>query len=216
MSDAIEARQKFIDAAHRLFAERGYYGVSIAAVSAEMGLTKQALLHHFGSKEKLYGEVMRQLAGRFEGVVQGAIAQPGSGKDKARAVLLTIHDHLMKEGTDARIIVRELLDNVDRAEQSRKWYLRPLLDALAEVFRGIPEWEQASDDEVYAAMYQLVGAINYFAISGATLDRMIGPDRLSAVSLAFPAVLGDLLEAPVGRSGSGTRSDQAKAGSVGS
>lgn len=216
MSDAIEARQKFIDAAHRLFAERGYYGVSIAAVSAEMGLTKQALLHHFGSKEKLYGEVMRQLAGRFERVVQGAIAQPGSGSDKARAVLLTIHDHLMKEGTDARIIVRELLDNVDRAEQSRKWYLRPLLDALAEVFREIPEWEHASDDEVYAAMYQLVGAINYFAISGATLDRMIGPDRLSAVSRAFPAVLGDLLEAPVGRSGRETHSDQAKAGSIGS
>ena len=199
MSDAIEARQKFIDAAHRLFAERGYYGVSIAAVSDEMGLTKQALLHHFGSKEKLYGEVMQQLARRFEGVVQGAIAQPGSGREKACAVLLTIHSHLMQESADARIIARELLDNVDRAEQSRKWYLRPLLDALAEVFRGIPEWKNAGDDEVYAAMYQLVGAINYFAISGATLDRMIGPERLAAVARAFPAVLGRLVEAPVGR-----------------
>ena len=182
-----------------------------------MGLTKQALLNHFGSKEKLYGEVMQQLAGRFEGVVQGGTAQPGSGRDKARSVLLTIHDHLMKEATDARIIVRELLDNVDRAEQSRKWYLRPLLDALAEVFRGIPEWKHASDDEVYAAMYQLVGAISYFAVSGTTLDRMIGPERFSCVSLAFPGVLGDLVEAQVGRSsGRETRSDQAKAGSVSS
>ena len=85
------------------------------------------------------------------------------------------------------------------------------------MFRGIPEWKDAGDDEVYAAMYQLVGAINYFAISGATLDRMIGSDRLAAVSRAFPKVIGDLIEAPVGRrSAMATRSDQAKAGSVGS
>ena len=54
---AQDTRERLLDQAEPLFAERGFYGVSIAAIASELGLTKQALLHHFGSKEKLYGEV---------------------------------------------------------------------------------------------------------------------------------------------------------------
>ena len=55
-------RQQFISVAKNLFAQKGFYGTSIAAIARELGLTKQALLHHFGSKEKLYGEVLRELS----------------------------------------------------------------------------------------------------------------------------------------------------------
>ena len=41
------SREEYLDAAEALFAERGFYGVSIAAIAEQLGLTKQALLHHF-------------------------------------------------------------------------------------------------------------------------------------------------------------------------
>ena len=195
------ARQRFVDAATRLFAERGYHGVSIAAVSAEMGLTKQALIHHFGTKEKLYGEVLQQLAERFEEVMRAALQKPGSGRVKAQAVFLALYEHMANQSADARIIVRELLDNVDRAAESRKWYLRPFLDSLAEMCRQMPGWQHASQAEIDAAVYQLIGAINYFAVSGATLARMFGPDRHASLETAFPAVLARLLDAPIGTAG---------------
>ena len=65
MKPAEATKEKFLDVARKLFAEKGFYGVSIAAISSELDLTKQALLHHFGSKEKLYGLVLEGISERF-------------------------------------------------------------------------------------------------------------------------------------------------------
>ena len=51
-----DTRERFLDAAAEAFAERGFYGTSIAAIAESLPYTKQALLHHFGSKEKLYAK----------------------------------------------------------------------------------------------------------------------------------------------------------------
>ena len=37
-----DTRQRLPDIAEQLFAERGFYGVSIAAIASEVGFTKQA------------------------------------------------------------------------------------------------------------------------------------------------------------------------------
>ena len=42
-------RAKILDGAKRLVMTQGFAGTSIAAIASELGLTKQALLHHFGS-----------------------------------------------------------------------------------------------------------------------------------------------------------------------
>lgn len=68
-------RDRMIEEARALFAERGFYGVSIAQIAAELGLTKQALLHHFGTKERLYGLVLEQIAGELAGLK--ASSEPG-------------------------------------------------------------------------------------------------------------------------------------------
>ena len=60
---AQDTRERLLDQAESLFAERGFYGVSIAAIANELGLTKQALLHHFGSKGKRDGEGLKRVTG---------------------------------------------------------------------------------------------------------------------------------------------------------
>ena len=76
------SQQKFVDAALTLFSERGYYGVSLADVASELGLTKQSVLYHFPTKEALYGEVLQQLSNRFEAIVA-----------EARALVVAVHAH---------------------------------------------------------------------------------------------------------------------------
>ena len=67
----ISTRDQLLATARTLFAERGFYGVSIASIANEHGLTKQALLHHFSSKEKLYGEVLKEIADDFAAIQLG-------------------------------------------------------------------------------------------------------------------------------------------------
>ncbi|MBO0867567.1 MAG: TetR/AcrR family transcriptional regulator [Micromonosporaceae bacterium] len=52
-------REEILQAALRVFAERGYRGASLAAVAERVGLTQQGVLHYFPSKERLLVEVLR-------------------------------------------------------------------------------------------------------------------------------------------------------------
>lgn len=48
------AREHILECAKRLFAERGYDGVSISGIARETGASKANIFHHFESKEGLY------------------------------------------------------------------------------------------------------------------------------------------------------------------
>lgn len=58
-------RERILDAAEGLFASRGYEGTSTRAIVAASGDTIGSVNYHFGSKEKLFREVIRR---RFDTV----------------------------------------------------------------------------------------------------------------------------------------------------
>lgn len=55
-----QTRQGLIDAAARVFVERGFRGASIEAITAEAGYTRGAFYSNFGSKEELFAELLQQ------------------------------------------------------------------------------------------------------------------------------------------------------------
>jgi AcrR family transcriptional regulator len=59
--DADRSRRAILQAATRLFAERGYDGTSLADVGAAAGLSRQTPAYFFGSKDKLYAAVLQEL-----------------------------------------------------------------------------------------------------------------------------------------------------------
>ncbi|MEU9288600.1 TetR/AcrR family transcriptional regulator [Streptomyces sp. NPDC048275] len=52
-------REEILEAALRVFADRGYRGTSIDAVAECVGLTRQGVLHYFPSKKKLFLALLR-------------------------------------------------------------------------------------------------------------------------------------------------------------
>src|SRR3954454_4147594 len=78
-------RTRLIDAAIDRFAGDGL-GASFDAVAADVGVTKGALYHHFGSKEGLVEAVYKEAIGRHADHVVAASAQ-GSGSDRPLAVV---------------------------------------------------------------------------------------------------------------------------------
>ncbi len=178
-------KDALVTAAHRLFAERGFDGVSIADIAGELDITKQALLHHFGSKEKLYGTVLEELSVRFDAIVQTHLAQQASPADQYRSILRDLYRHMNRDKHDARLIMRELLDNRPRAKDKRKWYLRGFLESLTELTQTLSDPHGLSKPEAFARTFQVVGAVNYFAISDPTLKTMFGRDTYDDVEAVF-------------------------------
>ncbi|WP_436790000.1 TetR/AcrR family transcriptional regulator [Yinghuangia sp. YIM S10712] len=54
-----ETRAHIVEAAAKVFAERGYAGGSLRQIAAEVGVSAASLVQHFGSKEGLLGAVLR-------------------------------------------------------------------------------------------------------------------------------------------------------------
>ena len=54
-----ETRQRLLDAAARLFAERGFNKVSVREICKEAGANVAAVKYHFGDKEQLYKAALK-------------------------------------------------------------------------------------------------------------------------------------------------------------
>ncbi len=186
-------REQFIQAAQRLFAERGFYGVSIAAVADELGLTKQALLHHFGSKEKLYAEVLQHISGALLTRTREIVAQATEPAARLEELVLAQYREQMSDQHAARLIMRELLDNEQRAARAGNWYLKPYLDLLVDTLLQIDALRGIGAERALAVIYQFLGAAHYFAVSQPTLRRMYGAGPFAATRDAYEEELRALI-----------------------
>lgn len=105
-------------------------------------------------------------------------------------------DHLARQNADhndARVVMRELLDNQSRAEQVTNWYLKPYLKALTSIVQRIPQGKELSAAEALALVYQLLGAINYLGMSEPTLTQMFGKATFEELCAAYPGQLQALI-----------------------
>lgn len=66
--EAHQSKTKFLNAAMRMFRERGYEAATIEDVCATAGLTKGSFFHHFGSKEELALAAAQHFAEMAEGL----------------------------------------------------------------------------------------------------------------------------------------------------
>lgn len=71
--DGEATKKKIIEKAKRLFAEKGYNGVSIRTLSKACGMSGALILHHFKSKEGIYDAVRLALIEKYIPLVRDLI-----------------------------------------------------------------------------------------------------------------------------------------------
>lgn len=71
-----ETRKKLIEVARHAFAEYGYADTSMDKLTAEAGLTRGALYHHFGDKRGLFAAVVDQIDSQMAEYAQQHREQP--------------------------------------------------------------------------------------------------------------------------------------------
>lgn len=124
-------RDQILDEALRCFAERGYDGTSLNDIAAGVGIRRPSLLHHFPSKEALYGDVFERLISEWLERLEGAISSKAEGWDKAELVLRAGLDLFADTPDYVRIMRREALDGGVHLGIDLSGVLRPLFDGAA-------------------------------------------------------------------------------------
>lgn len=129
-------RQAALDAARRLFAERGFDGTAIQDVADAVGVTKQAVLHHFSSKDELREAVLGALLAHWGTRLPGLLAGASGGYDRLQAVFGELLRFFCGEPSWARLVVRELLDRPEVARAMLRQDVRPWIEAVGAYVRA--------------------------------------------------------------------------------
>src|SRR5215218_829879 len=83
----VAKREEILEAALRIVAQKGYNGATIRTLADAVGLSKTGLLHHFGTKEELFVEILRRRDAEDLVALEAALAQGRSIAEAFAGVL---------------------------------------------------------------------------------------------------------------------------------
>lgn len=154
-------RSDVVDAAGRLFAQRGYHGTSMRDLGKELGLLGSSLYSHVDSKQDLLVEVVEEGARLFEASAQQALEAQGTAGDRL-AALIAGHVIVVLDNVDvARTFLNEarMLDAVhrDRIVQARDHYEGVFRSVLAD---GSRDGSFRSDIDPKMASIYILSVLN--------------------------------------------------------
>lgn len=123
-----ERRQKFVEAAERLFLERGFAGASVNEVVRLAGGSLATLYAEFGTKEKLFEAVMTRRASAAFAGAQQAMQVSGNVTDELRALASRIQARTLSP--DGLAIYRLAVSEGPRFAGLRKSVLKSGMNAF--------------------------------------------------------------------------------------
>jgi AcrR family transcriptional regulator len=123
-----------LEAARDLFADRGYDGASIRAITDQAGANLGSVTYHFGSKEALYHQVIETfIAPLRERIVEAAEIE-GPPLDRIEAILRTAFRHYAEDPAMPRLILQQTASGRPAPPPARAW-IRQALGILADLIR---------------------------------------------------------------------------------
>lgn len=128
---ALDVPARAVAAATRLFAARGFEATSLQEVADEVGVTKQAVLHHFPSKERLRRAVLDAILAHWTDALPRLLLAATAGGDRFEAIFGELHRFFSSAPDRARVVLREALDRPAEMRRLLRGPVRPWLAAVA-------------------------------------------------------------------------------------
>jgi AcrR family transcriptional regulator len=182
--DGASTRERILDVAERLFAERGIRGASLRAITDQARVNLAAVHYHFGSKDALVLAVFRRrLATVNRERLRRLDAAEATGRGEGPAVetiveaLLAPVLRLVRDAGEggrhfARLMGRSVMEPDDDVHRTLFAEFGPVIERFAAAFeRALPGRPRA---EILWRMFFTMGAMAYAAAAPAFLAKLTG------------------------------------------
>jgi AcrR family transcriptional regulator len=188
-----ETRRRILTAARVQVATRGIPGLTLEGVAREVGVTRQAVLYHFGSRQRLlvelYFDELEQEAHALTTAIEGA----GSAPAAIEAFVAAAVDHYLEDLDRFRLLY--LVHQVARHEvelppEERRARLYPTtrraFDRLEAAIRADPRLAPDVDPRRIAVATHMaaLGVAAYMSTIDATGDSLLHDPRVVAADVA--------------------------------
>lgn len=146
-------RDRILDAALATFAAHGTEGSSVQAVADAVGISKQALLHHFPTKEKLREGVYELLAQRFREQLPAVATELVSrSHDRYRALIELVLERFDENEEPSRFLAYELLERPAAVLTWLQTEAAPWLGLIKGVVEQSKDFKDGFDPEAHVAV----------------------------------------------------------------
>ena len=161
-----DAKEKLLAAATRLFAEKGFAGVSIRQLAEAAGVNSAMISYYYGGKEGLYEAVLitqyERLLKKFEAVA--ALEAPVDEKIRQYAEVIRL-THTADQSLMARLIQGELTSPTACMEKVVRNYTSRIARIVSGIVRqGVEDGEFRQDIPPLFATLALAGMLNFYFI----------------------------------------------------
>jgi AcrR family transcriptional regulator len=154
-----------LDAAHSLFAERGYADVTMEEIAAAVGVTKPLLYNYFGNKERLYVACMERAGDALTTTVAEAVAATSNPADALGAGIHAFFAFLDSDRAAWAVLFDETQPNAGEvAERVAEYRGRIIEFVSASMLAQLPPHSRdGARTEVEALSTALLGAAEALA-----------------------------------------------------
>lgn len=177
-----QRRELYLAVASRLFAERGFHGVSIDDLGAAAGVSGPALYRHFASKEEILSELLQSASERLLAGCTATVAAGGTPTETLRNLIDFHVDFALSERDVIRVQDRELATLPATANRRvrllQRQYVRAWIDVVGQI-------EPASrQDELELRAHAVFGLLNSTPYSARLTDVEDAREILAQMALA--------------------------------
>jgi AcrR family transcriptional regulator len=146
-----ETRERLLNAAERLFADRGFKKITVREICRVANANVAAVNYHFGGKFGLYREILQSAIDAMR-LTNDAARQAGEGQtpeDQLRRYIFIFVHRLLSPGNERmhRLITREINDPTPALDALVEQGVRPRVEYLSSVV-GAMIGRPATDQEV--------------------------------------------------------------------
>lgn len=181
-----DTKERIMETALELFAEKGYLGTSMNDIAKQLGFTKAALYKHYASKQEILDRIVERMnemdyerAKQFE-MPEGNLAEIVAAYqktpiEKVRAYSKAQFLHWTEEEFSSRfrkMLTLEQYRDSEMAQLYQKYLATGPVDYMAAIFRGLTDSEEAAQHlalEFYGPMFLLYSVSD----SGAEQEQVL-------------------------------------------
>ena len=161
-----DAKEKLLAAATRLFAEKGFAGVSIRQLAEAAGVNSAMISYYYGGKEGLYEAVLatqyERLLEKFEAIAD--LKAPVEEKIRQYAEVIRLN-HTAEQPLMARLIQGELTSPTACMEKVVRNYTSRIARIVSGIVQqGVEAGEFRQDIPPIFATLALAGMLNFYFI----------------------------------------------------
>jgi AcrR family transcriptional regulator len=176
-------RDRILDAAEKLFASRGYHGVSMRDITLEAGVPLALATYHFTTKPQLYGKVIERRgkshSAQMLKYLDDALAEAPDGRVEpervVRAFCASVYERLVNGGPGWRRYIRLTAWSAEASQNEA--FLKPLNEIFDPVLdRYVAALRQSYPDmspvDLYVGFYLVQASLVYTVAATGGIDRV--------------------------------------------